>query len=71
MRHSDFLIRVEKYREATGQRLGQAMFNILSDQDAQLADVIRTTDADPYYFNERIAKFLEVLHDQGFITFDD
>lgn len=71
MKHMDFLNRVEKYREATGQRLGQAMFNILSDQDLQLADLIQSTDADPYYTNERIPKFLEILHDQGFITFDD
>ena len=71
MKHMDFLNRVEHYREATGQRLGQAMFNILSDQDLQLADLIRSTDADPYYTTERIPKFLEVLYNQGFITFDD
>ena len=71
MKHMDFLNRVEHYRENTGQRLGQAMFNILEDQDQQLADLIRSTDADPYYANDRIPKFLGVLHDQGFITFDD
>ena len=65
------LNRVERYRDGTGQRLGQAMFNILEDQDQQLADRIRSTDADPYYSNDRIPKFLEILHDDGFITFDD
>ena len=45
--------------------------NILEDQDQQLADKVRATDADPYYFNDRIPKFLEILHDDGFITFDD
>jgi len=71
VKRKDFLSRVEKYREATDQRLGQAMFNILADQDQQLADLICATDADPFYANERIPKFLEILHDQGFITFDD
>lgn len=71
MKHMDYLNRVEKYRENTGQRLGQAMFNILQDQDQQLADLVRSTDADPYYENERIPKFLTILYETGFITFDD
>lgn len=71
MKHMDFFNRIERYREGTDQRLGQAMFNILATQDLQLADLIRCTDADPYYANDRIPRFLEILHNQGFITFDD
>lgn len=71
MKRTDFLNRVEQYQWNTGYRAGQAMFNILEDQDQQLADLIRSTDADPYYTDERIAKFLDILRDQGFITSDD
>jgi hypothetical protein len=71
MKLADFFNRVTQYRDATGQRHGQAMFNILSDHDHQLADLICSTDADPFYVDERIPKFIEILHDQGFITPDE
>lgn len=71
MRFSDYMKRVLQYKENTGQRLGQAMFNILDDNDRMLADMIRATNADPFYRNDLIPKFLSVLYDNGFITFDD
>ena len=70
MKYMEFMSRVERYRENTDQRLGQAMFNMVYDQDEILANKVRTTNADPFYDNDRIPMFLEVLHDDGFLTYE-
>ena len=51
---------VEIY-ERQGQRFGQACFNALYELDPEVANMIRGTDADPFYAtvldSTRIAKF--------------
>jgi len=49
-------------RESRGAwRKGQCLFNALYWFDAELADIIRATPADPFYRDERIPAFWKEL----------
>jgi hypothetical protein len=46
-----------------GQRTGQAYFNALHRVDPELANLIRTTDLDPFYRNERVQSFIRKVYE--------
>lgn len=46
-----------------GQRTGQAYFNALHRVDPEFADLVRTTDLDPFYRNERVQSFIRKVYE--------
>jgi len=45
----------------TGQRLGQALFNKLCETHSELAESIRTTEADPFYSDSKVPHFFAAI----------
>ena len=43
-------------------RLGQATFNAVYDVDHEIANQLRATDKDSYYFDSRIEEFMKVVY---------
>ena len=61
----------EKYHEAFRnnvkggtQRLGQACFNAVYEVDPVVADKLRGTDKDCFYFDSRIDDFMKVVYER-------
>jgi hypothetical protein len=42
-------------------RKGQTLFIVLENLDSEIADMIRGTDADPFYNDKNIRKFWETI----------
>jgi hypothetical protein len=51
----------EYNREYPTQRVGQALFNALFIVRSDLAEMVRSTDLDPFYRDEVIGKFLKFV----------
>ena len=45
-------------------RLGQAIFNAVFDIDPEIADQLRGTDKDCFYFDSRIDDFMKVVYER-------
>lgn len=59
-----FLHEAQIMAKVTGQRYGQACFNLLLDKSPEMAEAIRGTDKDPFHAgrdSERFRKFVEYL----------
>ena len=61
----------EKYHEAFRknlkdgvQRIGQATFNAVYDVDPEIANQLRGTDKDCFYFDSRIDAFMKVVYER-------
>lgn len=61
----------EKYHEAFRnnikggiQRLGQAAFNAVYEVDPEIANQLRGTDKDCFYFDSRIDEFMKVVYER-------
>lgn len=61
----------EKYHEAFRnnikngtQRLGQAAFNAVYEVDPEIANQLRETDKDCFYFDSRIDEFMKVVYER-------
>lgn len=44
-----FLVRVGDLAQTSGQRYGQALFNLLHEQQPHIAEQIQATELDPFY----------------------
>ena len=51
----------EYLKENDDLRRGQALFLALESLDSEIADIIRGTDADPFYNDNNIRKFWETI----------
>lgn len=54
----EFHNKVEERVKTTGERKGQAAFNLLHEIRPELANMIRGTDADPFYTHENWKAFI-------------
>lgn len=54
-----FMLQLTKRIGSTDERIGQSVFNTLYDLDPEMADSIRGTDLDPFYNDDRVAKFYD------------
>jgi phage tail tape-measure protein len=66
MTWNELLARMRKRHAQSDERLGQAYFNVLYAAEPELADMVRATDADPFYADslkdERVEKFFDEIH---------
>lgn len=61
--YTQYLSYVQRYMEmAPQQRRGQAHFNVLYIGHPSIANMIRGTDVDPFYDDNRIVDFLESVY---------
>lgn len=59
MTKQEFLVKVREYMHFNPeQRFGQACFNVLYIEEPEVADMIRTTEFDPFYLDSRVDAFL-------------
>lgn len=59
----DLLFKTSQLVKTTNQRFGQALFNTLRQYHAELAEVVRTSDIDPFYHDERLPQlYNELVH---------
>jgi hypothetical protein len=61
VRNLNQLFYAAMHRDSEGERFGQALYNALDKLDHKAAVAITGTNADPFYENENIPKFLEIL----------
>jgi len=54
---NSFMLRLTERLGTHEERIGQGAFNVLNELDPDLADSIRGTDLDPFYNDDRVAKF--------------
>lgn len=66
----EFYIAASDRKQRTGERYGQALFNLLAEVRPDLADLIRSTDKDPYFCedvvyggDQRMEDFIRFLAD--------
>lgn len=57
MTYAEYLESVMRYRAGTNLRRGQAAFNMLHDHRPDLAEMVQSTDLDPYYLDARLPAF--------------
>jgi hypothetical protein len=57
----EYLTAVQERQERTGERLGQAYFNVLTYVRPDLADKIRGGHLDPFYRDKLINEFLNAV----------
>lgn len=51
----------KKYRHNKHTRLGQSLYNAISDYDSEIAERIICTNADPFYDNKNILSFFRTI----------
>lgn len=63
MRFENYVESVKKAAEHPGnvERLGQLYFNLLAKWRSDLTDLVRATEIDPFYFDDRIPQFLKFV----------
>lgn len=61
----ELIVATDTHLRGGEQRMGQALFNALHDLSPELADLIRGTDVDPFYNDDRILAFFTFIEENN------